>query len=675
MSTSYATHNHEYIAKMEECLGIKYSDEQKAMILQHGAPMNGIALAGAGKSNTIVGKINYIEDIHGVPGERIAAIAFNREARIELERRYKNLRAGLGKPARVKFFTFHALFNKIVTETQKNITVSQPKELNREFARLFRTFVPEPTDEKRDNMRNLISFMINSLIGFEELAKTDKFIESGFTLEEVKNVWEHFYDYKRKQRLIDFDDMQLIAYRLLLNFESVRERYANMFDYWIIDEFQDSNKIQVEIMKMLVKDTAKLNTIGDDDQAIYAFRGSDSTYIVNFNDHFPGAEKVVLTTNYRCPENILEYADRMIQFNKVRVPKFMRAAKPGGNVRFVPAKTLTASSKFIADEIDRKYKSGIHPSKMAVLYRNNNQAMFVVDMLIQKGIPLRVSSKESMVYNHWITADILDIIDFAQNQTNPRLFEKVGTKVISYIKRNDVKQVAQQMAATGEPWYNFINSVTSRETETILHSINKLIKEDNGKVCHAIDMLQSKYLEFAKFASRSKDITEDEVMDILDYLRYLGDRTYVQLLRYLQQAGSLIKSFEEDENAVTMTTMHKVKGLEYPHVYLLHIGEDVMPNTKILNRLEKNLGMPAVNRHIEEERRLFYVAITRAIEESVIVYPEGSASRYITEMLPKGKNIWDVSEKLKTFMGEIDMEGNDMKEDHEDSETSVKSPV
>jgi DNA helicase-2/ATP-dependent DNA helicase PcrA len=627
------------------------SEYQKALVKHEGTPLIGDACAGSGKSTTSITKVIYMQRELYIPGHRIAFLMFNKEARVKAEERYVELCNMLSVRPAVKFYTIHALCNFIVKKWMPDRQLVSDYDLAPKFRELLGEFIERPTDKDRKSVQELLSFMLNRNLSIEQLANTGKFIEAGYAIEMVKSVYDGILAYKKSHKYIDFDDMQMYALRLIEHYPEVREVCANLFDHWLIDEFQDVSPIQMAIFKLMLRDPKKFTAIGDGDQAIYRFRGADDKFINSFDEYFPGATRIQLPINYRCPHEILMPAKRLIETNVPRIPKNIEAFKQGGVVRYSPGKSSLASSQSIANEVIELFKTRqAAPKDMAILYRNNNQPMFVIDMMLQAGVPVRVASKENLVYNHFVTNDLMDILAFATNQADVRLFEKCTMKIMRGISRRDITDVARRMGATGQHWADIINRRTADEAHMLLDDIAHCLK-NGGTVAMALALLKDTYFVYAKWMMEKLwDITEADLDDIFDYFSYLGERSYDDLKRYLARAKALLKGLDEERNAVTVITMHMCKGLEFDYVWLLHVSDEVLPNTKIMEKLRKTMGEVEAAQHQKEETNLLYVAMTRAMKQLVITYPPEDISRLLHFTIEPGKTIADIQEDIRIFL-------------------------
>ncbi|MEO2202437.1 ATP-dependent helicase [Paenibacillus pabuli] len=630
---------------------IVLSSHQRSLVEHHGTPLIGDASAGSGKSTTSITKLLYMQRELNIPGHKIAFLMFNKEARDKAEEKYIYLCNELNVRPTAKFYTIHALCNFIVRKWMPDRSLVSEYEMMPTLRKLLSEVMERPTDKERKTVSELMSFMINRNLNIEQLSETSKFIASGMQISTVAHVYDGMMDHKKRNKLIDFDDMQLYALRLLENFPQVRDVCTALFDYWIIDEFQDVSPIQIAVVNQMLRDKDNFTAIGDGDQAIYRWRGADDKYINEFEKFFPNAQRIQLPINYRCPHNILMPAKRLIERNTPRVHKNIEAHKQGGVIRYCPSKSQLGSSQGIAQEIIELFNTKTAmPMDMAVLCRNNNQQMFVIDMLLQAGVPIRVASKENLVYNHFITSDLMNILEFATRQTDSRLFEKCAMKIMRGVNKRDIGNVARSMGATGQHWVDIIDRRTANEAHEMLNDVAHCLK-NGGTVAQAIAIFKDAYFVYAKWMMTSLwDITETDLVDIFDYFSFLGERSFDDLKRYLARAKALLNSLDEEKNAVTIITMHICKGLEFKYVWLLHVSDEVLPNAKVMDKLKKILGDAAAGQHQKEETNLLYVAMTRAMEQLVITYPEDDISRLLYFTLEPGKSLQDVQEDVRMFL-------------------------
>jgi len=644
------------IEKIEEAMGLKFPEEQLDIIMHKGSPSNVISCAGSGKTTLMIAKICYMQMTMDIDPAKIIVISFNKSAVEEIKERYFEIADKLKLSKHITFKTFHALYYMILKYFEKKLNgvdlrVMGEGESNALFTRAFYSKSKDKTEDTKDNMVSLRSYAVNNLISSpQQLMNTPKFITSEVDEQDYLEVIKEYRDLKEMNEAIDFEDLQIKMLELLKTTPEAQERVQNAWDFWFIDEYQDISKIQMEILKLSIKDPNNLVTIGDEDQAIYEFRGSKVDYIVDFPIYFEGSKRYIMNINYRCPENILKRAEVMINKNVKRVQKNMKAFNSGGKLTYEGFSSASDAAIKIAELVYADFQSGVDLSNIAILYRNTRQQIFIVDQMIQKGIPLKVMRKTNLLHNHQFINDIKNIIELALDDENPYLFTQVFTKITKFLKKSIINEVAEKMVSRGMSWRDLLMNHDNESIQRASFKLNE-IKEMVENKClmpEIIDAVLEIYSDYLEFALKTMSATKEEIEDILDYAKYVGrDKTFKKFVYYLEKAKSTIEMYSKDRDAVTITTMHTVKGLEFDKVYILEASDEVVPSaTREKNMLEL-FGPDEASDYVEQERRLFYVACTRAKKELYISYPTYCPSRFLYEQLE------GTEDEEKLYRGEL----------------------
>ena len=629
------------LMSLEELLhriGVKPSENQMDMIKHKDSPLNGLSCAGSGKTTTMITKVLKMEFVDGVNPTKILMVTFSKAGADEMKARHEKECKKLGKKSMVEIRTFHSTFLYILKKFYKRINILDESERSRILSRLCRKHIKKYNEETFDNFNSLLGFSINNMLFTKNaIVNTPKFLTTGIDWEDYNEVCEEYNGIKEEKEAMDFDDLQIKCYNLLSNDSAALDSVQGLWDYYIVDEFQDVSKLQLELLKLLVKNPNNLTTIGDDDQCIYEWRGSSIDYIIDMPIHFPGTKRVIMDTNYRCPTNILEQIVPSIEVNHKRVPKQMKAFNEGGKVKVVYTKGLKDCSGYIAENIigDEKYHGKL--SEIAILYRNHSQAMYVVDMLLRKNVPIQLKNPAGLLYNYPMVKDFKDIVLFAINQSNPLLFKNVGMKIINYLSLRDLNKIVDLIREQGLDWidaYSMVKGSVDSEiysTKANLDHIYELV-ENNSPMCTMISYLDTLYHRRKKFMIDKLGFAEKELNDIESYLVQVTQTdTFEKFYKFIDVAKGLIGVFNKVDNAVKIMTMHTCKGLEFDKVYLLNDSEEHCPSSYIESRILKEFGEREADRYIEQERRLHYVAWTRAKKELIVTVDLEKQSRFLEE--------------------------------------------
>lgn len=627
------------IELIEDAMGLKFSDSQKEIIMHNGSPANIISCAGSGKTTLLLASLAYNQLCNLINPRKTVVISFNKAAVDEIKARYDSLAKKLNLSTDITFKTFHALYYMILkyyySKANLELNVLDEKASESLFSDAFYKYSSDKSDELKENMISLWGYCINNLIRKKsEIIHNPKYIVSGVDIDTFIAVVNEYSRLKKERNVLDFDDLQVKVLDLLTNHEEPRERIKKAFEYWYIDEYQDISKIQMNILMLSLKDHNKLVTIGDEDQSIYEFRGSKVDYIVDFPLYFNNSSRYIMDVNYRCPENILSRARNLIRNNNKRINKAMKSFKDGGEVVFNQYSDDIQMAISIADDVYSKFINGENLSEIAILYRLNRQPIFVVDQLFQKGIPFSISKNSTFLSNHIIVKDIINIINMALNDTDAELFKRHFLKTVSYVNKMFITVAYKRMLETGKSFLDCMEdvNVTVTVSKGNLKSIKSMI-DKKATLAELIDVILPLYSNYMNYLVNKGKISKNDANNVIDYLqRFYGGMTYKDFLFNLERQKSVINLYSNRKNTVSLKTMHSVKGLEYDTVYLLGCDDEAIPNSKIVEKLEETFGVAEANDYVEQERRLFYVACTRAKEKLIITYTRGYATRFISEL-------------------------------------------
>jgi len=629
----------EHIEDIERVLRIKFPEEQLDIITHSGAPANVISCAGSGKTTLMIAKLLYMQLKYNINPSAMCVISFNKTAVKEIEDRYNKAAVMLGLSIKkITFKTFHALYLMVLKHFDKSTRIAGDSQATTLYNRAFFEKSGDKSDACREDILRIRGFALNNMITSQRLLFSNpQFVTSSITEQDYLNVIKRFNELKTEEEIVDFDDLQLQMFKLLENNPDAKDMVHRAWDYWFVDEYQDISKIQSDILEMSVKNKNNLVTIGDEDQCIYEFRGSKVDFILDFPVFYPNAKRYVMNYNYRCPEVILSRAERLINRNVKRIQKNMKAYKPGGTFVVTEHKSPMYASMEIAQRINEDYIENEKLSEIAVLYRNNSQQLFIVDQLIQLSVPVKVGKENNLLHNHMFTTDILKIIDLAVDTTDPYAFKDIFHKIChNRVSKKEIVMISNKMISTGDTFEDCLEMYQKgkvAETSEVLKEIKDLV-EAKEPMIQILNKVIAIYADFITFMGSGTRMTMEEANDIIQYLYFIAEnKSYRQFLFYIERAKSLVTLYKDDKEAVTVTTMHTVKGLEYNNVYIVDASDYVIPNIKKVNSLQENFGNDVANDHIEQERRLMYVACTRAKKKLQITYCSDHASEFITDML------------------------------------------
>lgn len=578
----------------------EFNQGQLSAIHHVNGPMLALAGPGSGKTTTMVHRIKYLIEQAKVPAARILVITFTRASAREMEERFYHLMGGSGY--KCTFGTFHSVFFSILKmaygyRSQDILLEEQKYSMIREIIR-NRQLEYEDEEEMVSELIREMSLMKGELIPLEH------FYSSVVGEEIFRDIYREYESKVIKMGKLDFDDMMVYCYELLREREDIRKYLQQRFLYILVDEFQDINKIQYEITKMLAAPQNNLFIVGDDDQSIYGFRGAKPDIMLHFKDDYPDGRETLFDVNYRCNRNITEGAVRLISHNRIRFGKKIVSAKGYEEpIQVHHMNTLKEENYHVIEQIQQYKKDGMTYSEMAVIFRTNVQARGIVYQLMEYNIPFRIRDKVPCIYDHFTVQNVLNYIRAAMGVRDRALFLQIMNKPNRYLSRNLLTESVvsfeeMRRQAEGKQWA--IDNINQFEYELkILPGLKPFAAVNFIRKAIGYDEYLREYAEY-------RHLNVDDLYGVLDELQEMA-KAYKTYRDWFDGMDEYRQKLEEHtrqntkEDAITVTTMHSAKGLEFESVFILEANEDMTPYKKAVKPEE-----------IEEERRMFYVAMTRA---------------------------------------------------------------
>lgn len=605
-----------------------FSKSQSIAVSHVNGPMLVLAGPGSGKTLTITSRTKYLIEECGINPANILVITFTKAAAAEMKERFLRLMGE--RTTAVSFGTFHAVFFTILKHAYgfrgENILRDEQRiEFLREIISRF--------DIEIDDEMEFISD-ITSEIG---LIKNDRIsLENYYSTSCPEDIFRKIYiEYDKKlraSRLIDFDDMLVFCYELFMERKDILGAWQNKYQYILIDEFQDINRIQYDIIKMLAAPQNNLFIVGDDDQSIYRFRGAKPEIMLNFKNDYKDAEMVVLDNNYRCTKAIVEGSLRVIKNNKNRFEKDIRTDNPAGEPILIKSfESCQEENIEVINNIFMLKENGCEFNEIAVLYRTNTQPRLLIEKLMEYNIPFKMRDALPNIYEHWISKNIISYINIATGSRERKEFLQIINRPKRYISRASIDS-------------NIISFEDLRE----FYKDKEWVAERIDKLAYDLKMLESMspyaainyirhgigYEEYLKEYADFRKIKHEELVEILNELQESAKpyKTYgewfLHMEEYKEELKKQLGNRNNNVNSVSLATMHSAKGLEYKAVFIIDVNEGITPYRKAL-----------VEADLEEERRMFYVALTRA-KEQLFVYSskerlgkDAAVSRFVGELL------------------------------------------
>lgn len=605
--------------------------------IKHGnGPCMVLAPPGSGKTLIVTERTRYLIEESGVRPDQILVITFTRFAAREMKERFERLTAGKNYP--VTFGTFHSIFygilkcaygigaNNLMSEKESSVLLQEV---------LDQTDIestPEVEDEEelvRELLRE-VGMVKNGLCHLKD------FHSKYLTQDEFAEVFRSYEHQKKELKKFDFDDMLVQCYALFRKKPEILQGWQKRFQYILIDEFQDINRVQYEVIRMLAAPRYNLFVVGDDDQSIYGFRGAKPELMLYMKQEFPSLRTISLTVNYRSTEFITGAAARVILHNDTRFYKRVQSFRGRGqNVHVQEVLDEQEEAQYVTEEIQKKLDQGIKPGEIAVLFRAVVQARMISEILSEHRIPFEMRDYVTNFYRHFIVKDMMAYLQLAAGKRDRSLFLTICNRPLRYLARNSM----ENRQVNFEDLRKFYC-----DKDWMLDIIDQFDVDvrmmKNMAPYAAIQYIRKKigYDDFLKEYAEKHQISWKQLMDVMAELEERSknfksyDEWEIHIAKYTQeleeQQAKARKIKGERENKVQLMTIHSAKGLEFEDVFVIHANEGEIPHQKAEKKDE-----------IEEERRLFYVALTRAKNNLCISYitqKNGNSikpSRFVEELL------------------------------------------
>lgn len=584
---------------------MSFSKAQMKAINHNQGPMLVLAGPGSGKTTVITKRTQTLIKTYHIDPRKILVITFTKAATIEMKERFRKLMGNEG--VKVQFGTFHAIFFTILKYayhyTADNILKdNQKKQFLQEILQNFNLEIDDEND-----FLNSIETEISLVKG--EMLSLDHYYSMSCPDEVFQKIYRAYNHKLSRANLIDFDDMLVYCYELLKEREDIRKIWQQQFIYILIDEFQDINRIQYEVIRMLALPENNLFIVGDDDQSIYRFRGAKPEIMLNFEKDYPNTKKVILDINYRSTGEIVTAAGQVIKNNTKRFAKNIKTIhQDGEQVQIKYFADIISENQYIVERVREFQERGVDLSEIAVLFRTNTQPRALIGKLIEYNIPFKVKDSVPNIYDHWITKNLITYIKIGMGNQERKLLLEIINKPNRYISR----------ACLDTELIDFERlSMYYEDKKWMLERIDQL-KYDlkvlkNMKPYAAITYIRKGigYEEYLKEYAQKRRISFKELLDVLDEVQENTKefQTFSEWFSYIELYKEELKKQVqekqlEDTDSLFLATMHSAKGLEYKIVFIIEANEGITPYQKAV-----------IQADLEEERRLFYVAMTRAKEK------------------------------------------------------------
>lgn len=616
--------------------------QQEAVQSTEGAVLL-LAVPGSGKTTVLVTRLGYMIYCKNIHPESILTVTYTVAATKDMSKRFAD-RFGEEMAEKLEFRTINGICAKIIQYYGRKIGKT-PFELVKEEKNTTGMLVKicqehgmgYPTESDLKNVRTMITYIKNMMLNDKEIQKLEE--ESDIR---IRGIYQAYCSQMREKKWMDYDDQMLYAYKMLRMDSRLLEHFQNLYPYICVDEAQDTSKIQHAIIALLAAKSENLFMVGDEDQSIYGFRAAYPEALLDFEKDHPGARVLLMEENFRSNAKIVSAADKFIQKNTLRHEKHMKAAREAGaDIRKISLKSRKAQYVYlmkIAQECS---------TETAVLYRDNECAIPLIDLLERKHIPYRMRNTELSFFTHRTVLDIQNIIRFAMNPKDTELFMQIYYRLKLFFRKEDALNYTNISKEKDIPvWdailqYGNLEEYQQNYVRSLRRQMKKLLDMTGDK---AVDQILV-YMGYQDYLKKMGMNTNK-----LEIVKMIGSRedSPEKLLERLKELERIIREKKEErECRFILSTMHASKGLEYDTVYLLDVVDGILPE-KVLTSM--NTASKEEIGAYEEERRLFYVGVTRA-KNQLNIFATGKPSRFCNELLEKNISA-ESYQKLSDELGE-----------------------
>lgn len=633
--------------EFETTFSVKLNQQQKEAVQSTKGPVLLLAVPGSGKTTVLVTRLGYMIYCRNIPPESILTVTYTVAATKDMSERFA-VRFGEDMAKRLEFRTINGICARIIQYYGRRIGKT-PFELVKDEKATTGMLIKicqdhgmgYPTESDLKNVRTLLTYIKNMMLNEEELQKLEE--ESDIR---IAGIYREYCRQMREQKLMDYDDQMLYAYNILRKDPGVLAYFQNRYPYICVDEAQDTSKIQHAIIALLAAGTGNLFMVGDEDQSIYGFRAAYPEALLSFEKKHSGAKVLLMEENFRSNAKIVEAADKFIQKNTLRHEKHMRAAREAGaDIREISLKSRKAQYVYLmkaAQECttgmagmsgseEHRGRADASVTETAVLYRDNECAIPLIDLLERKNIPYRMRNADLSFFTHRTVLDVQNIIRFAMDPKDTELFMQIYYRLKLFFNKKDALRYAQ----------------ISQEKD--MEVLDAALKYGNLEK-YQEDNIRNLKRQMVRILNMPGDEAVNQILTYMGYQDYLkkmgmnankletvkliGSRVESpeKLLERLEELRTIIQEKVSDKDCpFILSTMHASKGLEYDTVYLLDVMDGILPEKVLAN--PRTASKEELETY-EEERRLFYVGVTRA-KNQLNVFTTNKPSKFCSELLGK----------------------------------------
>lgn len=609
--------------------GQKLNNEQIAAVRAVEGFVLLLAVPGSGKTTVLINRLGYMLYVKGIRPENILTLTYTVAATKDMARRFESV-FGRASSNLLEFRTINGICYEIIREYGRRIgkkpfdLITDDKLSGKILTDIYTEVMEEyPTESDIKNVRTLITYCKNMLLTEEEIKKRGE--DEGLDL---FKIYDRYNAELKARSLMDYDDQMIYAYRMLKSSSEMLSFFKNRYKYICVDEAQDTSKSQHMIISLLAGENGNLFMVGDEDQSIYGFRAAYPDALLNFEKDHRGARVLVMNKNYRSNAKIVETADLFIQKNFNRHNKHMCAEREASSeVNYVTLKSRESQYKYLFEI------AGASDSGLAILYRDNESVIPLIDLLEREDFSYRIKSTDMSFFSNRVVVDIANILKFALNPSDPALFMNIYFKFQTYLRKPDAEKMIyiadrKHIGILDAAESVDLNGRVLGNVRSLRTHFRNMAMEPPVKALNRID----KYMGYGDYLKDNNIATNK-----LFILKMLAkkEKTIPGFLERLDLLRKILTEKREDYTAkLILSTIHSSKGLEYDNVVLMDVINGVFPGKMIKNFKS---ATPQEKRDYEEERRIFYVGITRAKDNLTILKYDDAPSVFTGELSPKKK--------------------------------------
>jgi DNA helicase II / ATP-dependent DNA helicase PcrA len=642
---NFSKKEREFIALLNKECKIMLTKKQEAAVLHKDGPALVLAVPGAGKTTVLLARTANLIINHGINPANILSITFSKASAIDMRTRYNSIFSSIASIG-ANFSTIHSFAYELIRKYSvlKKINYTVIEDGNNGVSKreiLKRCYLKhngENVDEDiLEEIINSIGFVKNMILREEELSQYSQEVE----INNFVDIYKEYEEIKKENNYIDYDDMLTLCYEILQEDKDTLLRYRNLYKYIQIDEGQDTSKIQHKLLQLIAYPENNLFIVADDDQSIYSFRGAYPRFLMDFEKQYPETMKFYIEENFRCTKEIAEVANKFIKTNRVRFNKELFTNNEKGEpVTLVKLKSEKEQFDYLASEFCNISIEG----NSAILYRNNLSAILMADELSRRGISFFLRDYNKFFFKHVVTEDVKAFINLILDNSSLENLSRIYYRINSFISRDTI-QCIKESALPGETIFSEAAEAklsrlneTQRKNYTRLKMLVLELKKASPKAVITKMENELGYNRFIKDNAKALGYSYESLRIVLTNLKALAANcsTMIEFLKRIDELSEIMEQAKQKKQsaALTLSTIHSSKGLEFSKVCIIDLIDNIIPTRGSIEKLE--LGKPD---QLEEERRLMYVAMTRAKKNLTLILLKQKneeaviPSRFIDELL------------------------------------------